>query len=48
MDVDPGNEYIEQICGGVQWYMMDTKDFISSISFKLKKGKKLIWFPLME
>ena len=36
MDVDPSYEYIERIRGGVQWYMMDTEDFISSISFKLK------------
>ena len=36
MDVDPGYKYIEKIRGGIQWYMMDTKDFISSISFKLK------------
>ena len=36
MDVDPGNKYIEKFRGGVQWYMMDSKDFISSISFKLK------------
>ena len=36
MDVDPGYKNIGKIPGGVQWYMMDTKDFISSISFKLK------------
>ena len=35
MDVNPGYEYIENFRGGVQWYMMDSKDFISSIGFKL-------------
>ena len=35
MDVDPGYKYIENVRGGVQWYMMDTKDIISRISFKL-------------
>ena len=36
MDVDPGYKYIEKIRGGIQWYMMESKDNISSISFKLK------------
>ena len=36
MDVDPGYKYIEKIRGGVQWYMMESKDIISSICFKLK------------
>ena len=36
MDVDPGYKYIEKIRNGVQWYMMLTKDIISSINFKLK------------
>ena len=35
-DVDPGYEYIEKFHGGVQWYMMESKDIISSICFKLK------------
>ena len=39
MDVDPGYKYIEKIRGGVQWYMMETKDILSSICFKLKKMK---------
>ena len=26
MDVDPGYEYIEKFRGGVQWYMMESKD----------------------
>ena len=36
MDVDPGYKYIEKFRGGVKWYMMESKDIISSISFKLK------------
>ena len=37
MDVDPGYKYIEKFPGGVQWYMMESKDIISGICFKLKK-----------
>ena len=37
MDVDPGYKYIEKFRGGVQWYMMESKDIISSINFRLKK-----------
>ena len=45
MDVDPGYEYIEKFRGGVQWYMAETKDFISSISFKLKnENNELVSF----
>ena len=36
MDVDPGYKCIEKFRGGVQWYMMESKDYISSISFKLR------------
>ena len=36
MDFDPGDQYIEKFHGGVQWYMMESKDIISSICFKLK------------
>ena len=36
MDVDPGYKYIEKSKGGFQWYMMETKHFVSSIRFKLK------------
>ena len=45
MDVDPGYKYIEKIRGGVQWYMMESKDIISSISFKLKnENNQLVSF----
>ena len=36
MDVDPGYKYMEQFRGGIQWYMMDNKDVISSVCFILK------------
>ena len=36
MDVDPGYKYIEKFRGDIQWYMMESKDIISSICFKLK------------
>ena len=36
MDVDPGYQYIEKFRGGVQWYMIESKDIISSIYSKLK------------
>ena len=36
MDVDPGQKHIEKFRGGVQWYLMESKDIISSICFKLK------------
>ena len=36
MDVDPGYKYIEKFQGGVLYYMMESKDVISSICFNLK------------
>ena len=36
MDVNPGDKYIHKFQCGVQWYMMESKDIISSICFKLK------------
>ena len=42
MDVDPGYKYIEKFRGGVQWYMMESKDLISSICFKLKNENNQI------
>ena len=36
MDTNPGCKYIEKFRGGNQWYMMESKDVISSICFKLK------------
>ena len=36
MTVDPGYKHVENFAGGISWYMMESKDFVSSISFKLK------------
>ena len=36
MTVNPGYKYVERFFGGISWYMMESKDIISSISFKLK------------
>ena len=36
MTVDPGCKYVEKISGGISWYMMQSKDIITSICFKLK------------
>ena len=45
MDVDPGYKYIEKIRGGLQWYMMETKDVISSINIRLRnKNGNLVSF----
>ena len=45
MDVDPWYKYIENFCSRLQWFTMESKDIISSISFKLKKENiKLVPF----
>ena len=36
MDVNPGYKFIERFRGGIQWFMLHSKDIISSISFKLR------------
>ena len=36
MDVLPGYKYIHKFRGRVQFYMMESKDIISIICFKLK------------
>ena len=44
-DVDFGYKYIGKFRGGLQWYMTETKDVISSSSFKLKnENNKLVSF----
>ena len=43
MHVDLRYKYIEKIRSGVQWYMMQSKDIISSICFKItKENNKLV------
>ena len=39
MAVSPGYKFINKFHGGVQWYMMENNDIISSICFNLKKRK---------
>ena len=36
MDVNPGYNFINKYRGGIQFYMMESMDNISSISFRLK------------
>ena len=45
MTVDPGYKYVEKFSGGISWYMMQAKDIISSICFKLKtENNQLVSF----
>ena len=45
MDVHPGYKYIKKVRRRVQWYMMESKDIISSVCFKLKKeNNRLVSF----
>ena len=45
MDVNPGIKYIHKLCDGVQWYMMQSKDIISSICFDLtNENNQLVSF----
>ena len=36
--MDPAYKYIAMFRGGVQWYVLETKEFISNINFRLKSG----------
>ena len=42
MDIDPGYKYVEKFRGGVMWYLMESKDIISSVCFKLKNENNQI------
>ena len=45
MDVDLGYKYIDKFRVGVQWYMMESKDIVPSICFKLKnENNQLVSF----
>ena len=45
MTVNPGYKYVETIAGGVVWYMIQSRDIISIVSFKLKnENNKLVSF----
>ena len=42
---DPGYKYFEIFTGGVQWYMMESKDITSGICFNLKnENNQLVSF----
>ena len=36
MTVDSGYKFVETFAGVITWYMMESKDVISSVNFKLK------------
>ena len=45
MDVSPGYRYIENFQSGIQFYMMESKVFISSNNFELEnKNDELVSF----
>ena len=45
MTVNPGYKYVERFAGEIIWYMMEGKDIISSICFKLKnENNQLVLF----
>ena len=45
MTVNPGNKYVEKFAGGITWYVMESKDVISRICFKIKnKNNQLVSF----
>ena len=43
--VDPGYKYVEEVAGGITWFLTKTKDVISGFCFKLiKENNKLVSF----
>ena len=45
MDVDQGYKYIEKFCGNVKWYMIESRDIISIVCFKIKnESNQLVSF----
>ena len=45
MTVDPGYKNVEKFSGGISWYMMQSKDLISSLRFNLKnENNQLVSF----
>ena len=45
VNVDPGYKYVERFRGGVQWYMMRSKDVTSSNNFRImNENGKLVSF----
>ena len=49
MTVDPGYFYIEKYSGVIRWYMMESKEFISSIIFIIKsENDELVSFHVQS
>ena len=49
MTINPGYKYVERFFGGITWYMMESKDIISSICFKLKnENNQLVSFSYIQ
>ena len=48
MDVDPGYRYIEKFMGGVPWSMIESKRFVSSKNFKLKKKTESLYLLMVK
>ena len=45
MTVNPGYKYVDRFAGGITWYMMESKNNVSSICFKLKnENENLVSF----
>ena len=45
MNVNRGYKFTERFSGGITWYMMESKDVISSIGFKFKnENNELVSF----
>ena len=43
--VNPGYKFVERFSEGITWYMMESKDIISSICFKVKnENNQLVSF----
>ena len=36
MEINPGFKHVEKFRGGIQWYLLESEDVISSSSFNLK------------
>ena len=39
MDIYRGYDHIEKFLGGINWYMVESEDFLPNINFKLKYEK---------
>ena len=45
MTVDPGFKYVESFTGGITWFMLESKDIVSTMGSKLKtESNQLVSF----